>query len=65
MFAIINTRTNKWMYGTDFRFTPARQRTSTDKAMLFSTMEEAQYEFSRRKCGKAYKIVAVTLSIKE
>lgn len=61
MYGIINTRTKKWVYGTDFeRHT---QRTSDERALLFETYEDAELEFRLRKCGKDYKIVRCRLEV--
>lgn len=61
MFAIMNSRTFKWVYGTDFRRQPHIQRTSFDKALIFESREEAEIEFKRRQCGKDYMIYSVRL----
>lgn len=65
MYAIINKRTGKYLYGTDFRYFPAHQRTSYDRAALFEDLEMAEYHFKQRHCGKDYKIVAVRLEVLE
>lgn len=65
MYAIINAKTGKYLFGTDFRFSPPRQRTSTDKALTFENKEEAEIECRRRKCGKAYKIKKIKIEIME
>lgn len=63
MYAIINERTGKWVYGTDFeRHT---QRTSYERALLFESLEDAELEFKRRRCGKDYKIVECRLEVME
>lgn len=61
VYAIKNTRTKKWMYGTDFRRRPRTQRTSSEKAMLFDDKEKADSEFKFRECGKDHKVVQVEL----
>lgn len=61
MYAIKNKRTGKWIYGTDFRYSPYYQRTSKEQAMTWEDIEEVQWEFERRRCGKDYKIVNVRL----
>lgn len=61
MYAIKNTRTKKWMYGTDFRRRPRTQRTSSEKAKLFDEEMDALSEFKFRECGKDYKVVQVEL----
>lgn len=62
MYAIKNTRTGKWLYGTDFRRSPHRQFTSFEMAMTEEHLLEIEYQFNRRKCSKDYKIVKVKLS---
>ena len=61
VYAIKNTRTRKWVYGTDFRHNPRTQRTSFEKAILFEDKEKADSEFKFRECGKDYKVVQVEL----
>lgn len=61
MYAIKNKRTGKWVYGTDYRYVPHRQRTSFDEAMTFDSKEEAAFAFEHRNCGKDYVIVEVEL----
>lgn len=61
MWAIRNKRTKKWLYGTDFRHVPHTQRTSHEQVLTFEYLEEAEYQFKRRQCGKDYKIVAVRI----
>ncbi len=63
MYAIMNTKTNKWVYGTDYRYNPPRQRTSFEEALTFEELEDAQYNFKLRHCGKKYKIYRVHLAI--
>lgn len=65
MYAIRNTVSKRWMYGTNFRVFPHQQRTATDNAMLFATIDEAKLEFKRRMCGQAYEIVPVRLEVIE
>lgn len=61
MYAIRNKRTRKWLYGTDYRFYPRKQRTSFDKAMIFESEQEAKNEFRWRMCGKSYEIIPVRI----
>ena len=65
MWAIYNKRTRKWVYGNDFRYSPRRQFTSDEKAILFGTEEDARREFNRRRCGKDYQVVPVRLEVLE
>lgn len=63
MYGIINVRTRKWLYGTDFnRHT---QRTSYERALLFEDLEDAEIAFKHRKCGKDYRIVKCRLEVME
>ena len=61
MWAIRNKRTRKWVYGTDYRYSPCRQLTCEDRALIYRTEAEAQAEFAFRDCGKNYEIVPVRL----
>lgn len=65
MYAIRNKRTKKWLYGTDYRYHPVRQRTSEDRAMIFEDFESAKAEYICRRCGKEYDIVPVVLEERE
>ena len=59
MYAIQNIKTDKFVYGTDYRYDPPRQRTSNDKMLIFDTDFEAVMSFNRRRCGKNYRIVVL------
>ena len=61
MYAIKNVKTNKWVYGTDYRYHPPKQRTSMGCALIFESLEEAEIIFKNRKCGKDYKIVQIEI----
>ena len=65
MWAIRNKRTHKFVYGTDFRYSPRRQFTSDERALLFETEEDAKREFNHRRCGKDYQVVPVRLEVLE
>lgn len=66
MYAIRNKINNKWLYGTDFREYPYKQRISNEQAMLFESKEDAEYQFRRRDCKEdEYEIVKVKLIIDE
>lgn len=56
MFAIQDTKTGKWVYGTDFRYNPPHQRTSNNRVMIWDSVTDALFEYKRRKCGKKYKV---------
>lgn len=60
MYAILNIRTGKFVYGTDFRFYPPHQRTSKTKLLTYSSLAEAAHDFwVKRKCGKDFRIVVL------
>lgn len=63
MYAIRNKRTKKWVYGTDYNYSPPRQRTSFYTAVLFEDETDAKRAFKLRCCGKDYEIVPVRLEI--
>lgn len=62
-WAIVNKRTGKFVYGTDYRYSPRRQRTSAYKAILYDNRFSAEVDFENRECGKDYKIVPVQITI--
>lgn len=57
MFAILNWRKREYVYGTDFRYRPFRQRTSPDKMLTFATFEDAAADYAVRNCGADYVVV--------
>lgn len=63
MYVIMNSKTKKYLYGTDFNYTPHRQRTSDDCAMIFSTEDDAKREYKRRMCGKTYIICKISIDV--
>ena len=64
MYSIINKATRQWVYGTDYRKWPPQQRTSSDQALTYDTLEYAKRDFRSRKCDKrVYEIVKVKLEI--
>ncbi|SHK38345.1 hypothetical protein SAMN02745248_02416 [Hathewaya proteolytica DSM 3090] len=63
MYAIRNKKTKKWVFGTDHRYSPLKQRTSHEKAIIFGDKEDAEHNFNIRKCNKDYEIVKVELKI--
>lgn len=65
MYAIINTKTQDFLYGTDFSKARKRQKTSKDNAKLFTTKNEADFEKKRRGAGTAYKVVKVILVVED
>lgn len=62
MYAIKNTRTGKWLYGTDYRRSPPIQRTCTERVATFYDEEDALRELKHRKCGKDYKVLKVQIN---
>lgn len=61
MYAIRSKLTGQWLYGTDYREYPYIQRLSNRQAMIFETLEEAEFEFERRECNEEFGIVEVKL----
>ena len=65
MFAIVNTKTGKFVYGTDYRYYPPRQKTSNNKMLTYENLWCAKHDFLHRKCGKNYKIAVLkTVEVK-
>lgn len=61
MYAIKSIKTGKWLFGTNFRFSPPHQRTSSDQCMTWEDKNTAESEFRRRHCNSDYKIVRVKI----
>lgn len=57
MFAIQNQRTGKFVYGTDYRYYPRRQRTDFERMRTYDEYYFAECDFLSRGCGKDYRIV--------
>ena len=69
MYAIMNIKTGKFVYGTDFRryrnIRTYNQRTSKNKMLTFADQEEAEHAFKIRGCGNDYRIVVLkTIEVK-
>ena len=65
MFAIMNIKTGKFVYGTNYNYMPRRQRTSKNQMLTYPTQEEAELAFKMRGCGKDYRIVVLkTIEVK-
>lgn len=65
MYAIQNIKTGKFMYGTDYRYSPPRQRTSNNRMLTYDDLWLAKCDFLHRKCGKDYKIAVLkTVEVK-
>ena len=66
MFMIQNIKTGKFVYGTDYRYNPPRQRTSHNKALTYDTKDHAKSDFMYRHCGKQYRVVCLkTIEVKQ
>lgn len=59
MFAIQNIKTGKFLYGTDYRYSPCRQRTSKNEMRTYSCLNQAISDYHSRRCGKDYRIVVL------
>lgn len=57
MYAIQNIKTGKFVYGTDYRYYPRRQRTSFEKMLTYDELFFAECDFKSRRCGRDYRIV--------
>lgn len=57
MYAIQNIKTGKFVYGTDYRYYPSRQRTSFEKILTYDELFFAECDFKSRMCGRDYRIV--------
>ena len=65
MFAIQNRKTGKFLYGTDYRYSPPRQRTSLNEMRTYSDLRYAVADYNNRRCGKDYRIVVLkTVEVK-
>jgi hypothetical protein len=52
--------------GTDFNYSPPRQRTDEDWGKTFPDMGYARVEFHRRRCShRAYEIVEIEITAKQ
>lgn len=63
MYAIINKATGEWVFGTDYNYSPPKQRLSREHAVLFSDKEQAFFSFKKRRCNKKYEVVEVDLVV--
>ena len=59
MYAIKNKKYNKWLFGTDYRCSPRRQRLSNDRLLVFDDYKIAETELKIRGCGKEYAVVPI------
>ena len=63
MYEIKNRRTGKWLFGTWWQDGRVIQRTSSERALLLETLEDAQREMIYRHCGKDYCAVPVRVEV--
>lgn len=56
MYAIVNVKTGKFVYGTDYCFGKPKQRTSKNRMFTRDDLFGIQSEYLTRKCGENYKI---------
>ena len=65
MYAILNIKTSKCLYGTDYRYFPPHQRTSRNQALTYDSLARAKADFRGRRCGKDYRVVCLkTIEVK-
>lgn len=65
MYAILNIKTSKFLYGTDYRYFPPHQRTSRNQALTYDSLARAKADFRGRRCGKDYRVVCLkTIEVK-
>ena len=66
MYAILNTKTKKFVYGTDkSNGWPFYQRESSEQMITYSDPEIAKIDFRSRGCGDEYKIAKVSINIEQ
>lgn len=49
MYAIINKTTGEWVFGTDYNYSPPKQRLSREHAVLFADEEQAFFFIQKKK----------------
>ena len=65
MYAIVNAKTNQFVYGTDYRYHPPHQRTSNRQMLAFPDKQSAFRSLKARQCSKDYRVVVLkTVEIK-
>lgn len=62
-YVIRNKRTGKFVYGTDKRYRPYRQRTSYNRMLTYENLEAAENDFRWRSCGKDYQIAELNTEV--
>ena len=60
-WAIKNTKTGEWLYGTNFGNGRNTQNTSHNRIQTWESKILAEVEFRWRKCGRDYKVVPVEI----
>lgn len=67
MFAIINKNTKQFVYATDYRQrykgNVAKQMTSFDRALTYSSKEDAENDLTFRYMSNNYEVVEVEIKI--
>ena len=61
-YAIWNSKYKKWLYGTDYNFSPPRQILDDDTPHIWRSDSTALWERWHRHCGKEYKVVEVVVT---
>ncbi|MHC5281138.1 hypothetical protein ACYRFT_12845 [Listeria kieliensis] len=69
-YAIQNIRTKQFVQGTDFNYSPRRQRLTNETPMLFSEFQKKiglmKIEIERRGINpKTYRVVKVKITVEE
>lgn len=59
MYAIQNIKTGKFVYGTDYRYAPYRQKTSNNRMLTWDNIQSAKLDYKCRQCGKDYRLVVL------
>ncbi len=59
----MNTKTEKYLFGSDYRYHPPHQRTSKKRALTYETMEDAIHDMKHRKCGLDYRVVEINVEL--
>jgi hypothetical protein len=66
MFAIMKKKTGEFVYGTDYRYSPPRQKVNKDQMITYDEKIYADADFLNRRCSKAsYKVVKISVKIED
>lgn len=65
MYTIVHKKTGKYLYGTDYRQHPYKQRCSRNKALIYDSLYLANFDFLHRKCSTGYEIAEVEMEVKQ